>query len=157
MSMEKSRKVLLVAMIIFVGSFFLPAIWLSHATPSTLEGYWCAYVSIAYPWTHDGLKDLGSGQVQYVAILLSGWINPLFLITMVLFLREKTGKLGRTLRTVVLFLLPACWVVFFLEHVYPFVGYFVWTGAMLVALFSNSISARSDKQEQIASAGSAAG
>lgn len=57
----------------------------------------------------------------------------------------------------VLFLLPACWVVFLLGHVYPFVGYFVWTGTMLVALFSSSISARRDKQEQVASAGSAAG
>ncbi len=156
MSVERSQRILLVALIVFAISFFLPAIWVPRVTPPTATGYWCAYVTLASPWTSDGLRDLRSEPVQYFAILLSGWINPLFLITMVLAQRAKAKKLARGLRTVVLFLLPACLVVFFKEHVYPFVGYFIWTAAIIVALFSASFSSRSsgdDQQKQAASVG----
>jgi hypothetical protein len=141
MSMEKGEKVLLIALLIFAASFFLPAIWIPHVTSHTTTGYWCAYVTLVSPWTADGLKDLTSAPLQYFAILLSGWINPLFLIGMLLSRREKTRKLSRILRTVVLCLFPACWIVFATEHVYPFVAYFIWTAAMITALFSGSFSA----------------
>jgi hypothetical protein len=159
MSVERSQRVLLVALIVFAVSFFLPAIWISHATPSTLPGYWCAYTTLVAPWKSESMKELRAGPVEFFAILLSGWINPLFLITMVLSQRVTAKKLARSLRTVVLFLLPACWVVFFQEHVYPFVGYFIWTAGIVVALFSTSFSSRSsgsDQQKQAASAGPAA-
>ncbi len=99
MSMQRSEKVLLVALIVFVVSFFLPAIWIPHVTPHTATGYWCAYVTLISPWTADGLKDLPTAPVKYFSILLSGWINSLFLISMVLSRRE-TKRPSRMLRTV---------------------------------------------------------
>jgi hypothetical protein len=143
MSMQRSEKVLLVALIVFAISFFLPAIWIPHVTSHTATGYWCAWVTLVSPWTADGLKDLPTAPVKYFSILLSGWINPLFLISMVLSRRESTRKLSRTLRTVALCLMPACWIVFFTQGVYPFVAYVIWTVAMLAALFSSSFSAGS--------------
>ena len=151
MSMERSEKVVLFALLIFTLSFFLPAIWIPHVTPHTETGYWCAYVTLVFPWGSDGLKELSSAPVEYFAVLLSGWINPLFLISMLLSRREKTRKLSRMLRTVVLCLLPACWVVFMVEHVYPFVAYFIWTAAMITTFFSGSFSASSNPQSRAAS------
>ncbi|HEY2168061.1 MAG TPA: hypothetical protein VGJ30_00430 [Candidatus Angelobacter sp.] len=156
MSIQRSEKVLLVALTVFAISFFLPAIWIPHVTQHTATGYWCAYVTLVSPWTSDGMRDLATAPVQYFAILLSGWINPLFLISMVLSRREKTRRFSRTLRTVVLFLMPACWVVFFTEHVYPFAGYLIWTVAIIAALFSSSFSEgslSSNQQERGAGAG----
>jgi hypothetical protein len=156
MSMEKSEKVLLVALTVFTVSFFLPAIWVPHVTPHTETGYWCAYATLVSPWTRDGLGDLREAPVEYISILLSGWINPLFLISMLLSRREGTRKLSRMLRRLVLLLMAACWVVFVMEHVYPFVAYFFWTAAMIGALFSGSFSSRSsshDPQKQAAASG----
>jgi len=156
MSMEKSEKVLLLALVIFAVSFFLPAIWIPHVTPHTETGYWCAYVTLVSPWTHDGVRDLRAEPVQYFATLLSGWINPLFLIGMIFSRRENTRKLSRLLRTVVLCLFPACWIVFGTEHVYPFIAYFIWTAAMITALFSGSFSASKlsgDQQSRTVSGG----
>jgi hypothetical protein len=143
MSIQRSDKVLLVALIVFALSFFLPAIWIPHATPHTATGYWCAYVTLVSPWTTDGLRDLPTAPIKYFSILLSGWINPLFLMSMVLSRRERTRRPSRMLRTVALFLMPVCWIVFFTQNVYPFVGYFIWTAAMIAALFSSSFSAGS--------------
>lgn len=148
MSMQKSEKVLLGALIVFLISFFLPAIWIPHVTPHTATGYWCAWVTFVSPWTADGLRDLPTAPTKYFSILLSGWINPLFLISMVLSRRESTRRLSRTLRTVALCLMPACWIVFYTQGVYPFVAYFIWTAAMIVALFSASFSAGSLSENQ---------
>jgi hypothetical protein len=157
MSIQRSEKVvLLVALIVFAISFFLPAIWIPHVSLHTATGYWCAYVTLVSPWTADGLRDLPTAPVKYFAILLSGWVNPLFLISMVLSQRERTRRLSRTLRTVVLFLMPACWAVFFTQNVYPFVGYLIWTAAIIAVLFSASFSAGSlsgNQQERGAGAG----
>jgi len=143
MSIQRSEKVLLGALIVFLISFFLPAIWIPHVTPHTATGYWCAYVTLISPWTADGLRDLPTAPVKYFSILLSGWINPLFLISTVLSRSEGTRRTSRMLRMVALFLMPACWIVFFTQNVYPFVGYLFWTAAMIAALFSSSFLAGS--------------
>lgn len=137
MSMEKNQKVLLIALVVFAVSFFLPAIWIPNATPRTLQGYWCAYRTLVSPWTAEGLNDLTKEPVQFFSVLFSGWINPLFLISLVLLQRENSRKLGRTLRVAVLCFMPACWIVFVQDGVYPFVGYFIWTAGIIVALFSS--------------------
>jgi hypothetical protein len=148
MPTHRNEKVLLVALIIFAISFFLPAIWVAHVTPHTVGGYWCAWVTLVGPWTADGFRDLPTAPIKYFSILLSGWINPLFLISIVLSRREKTIKLSRTLRTVALVLTPICWIVFYTQGVYPFVGYFIWTATMIAALFSSSFSAGSLSRNQ---------
>lgn len=156
MSIQRSEKVLLVALSVFAISFFLPAIWIPHVTPRTATGYWCAWVTLVSPWTADGLKDLPTSPVKYFSILLSGWINPVFLISVVLSRRESARKLSRTLRTIALVLMPACWIVFYTQGVYPFVAYFIWTAAMVAALFSSSFSASSlgtNQQDRGAGAG----
>lgn len=156
MSIQRSEKVLLVALIVFAIAFFLPAIWIPLVGPHTATGYWCAWVTLVSPWTTDGLKDLPAAPLKYFSILLSGWINPLFLMSMVLSRRESTIRLSRTLRTVALIFMPTCWIVFFTQNVYPFVGYFIWTAAMVAALFSSSFSASSlsrNQQERGAGAG----
>ena len=69
---------------------------------------------------------------------LNGWINPLFFLTMIFMLVDKTPRLTRIFRYAVLSLVPLCWVALLYQHVYPREGYILWTIGMLLVLFSKS-------------------
>jgi hypothetical protein len=130
-------------MVFFVVSFFGTAVInrSNTLTGMAFPGYFCAEMALLSPWDTDGLKLLQDQHVlRYIALLLSGLINPVFLATVWLLQKERTGKLGSILRVVLLCMLPSCWLVFSYQGMRPFVGYYLWTTSMLVALFSNSFS-----------------
>jgi hypothetical protein len=137
--MEKSRVVLLVAMILFLVSFFLPAVFISGFSAG-LAGYLCGYFALVSPWANDWVKDWSAQPIAYLAVFVSGLINVVFLITAVLLWRNRAQKATRILRIVLLLMLPACWVVFAGNHMTPGPGYFLWTASMGLALFSESLS-----------------
>src|SRR6478752_8049506 len=132
MRMERSRMVLLVAMVVFAVSFFLPAVFFSGLGPGGMIGYMCAYVTLLSPWSSDGLKDIGTQPLAYFTVLFSGLINPVFLVSVVLLRRPRAQKAARILRILFLLMLPACWFVFVSHNMYPGPGYFLWTAAMIV-------------------------
>jgi hypothetical protein len=139
----KTRWILFLAgMTVFVVSFFLIAVRETGATQSGsgMRGYTCAYVALLSPWGSDGLRMLREGPVDYFAILFSGWINPVFLITVVVLLIRPRGSLAGVLRGVLLVMFLACWIVFYKEHLHPRAGYFLWTAAMLMVLFAHLLA-----------------
>jgi len=81
------------------------------------------------------LEDL---TFKYMSGILNGWINPVFFLTMILMLVDKTLRLTRIFRYVVLALVPFCWVALLYDHVYPREGYILWTIGMLLVLISKS-------------------
>jgi hypothetical protein len=139
---RRNRIVMAVAMAIYVGSFFGTAVVCRSAFISGTEvpGYSCAEMAILMPWSDDGGKLLHEHPLGYVATLLSGWINLIFLTTVVLLFSNRARRLANVLRTALLFMLPACWIVFFYQNLRPGYAYFLWTVAMLLALFSTSFS-----------------
>ncbi|MGZ4900154.1 MAG: hypothetical protein ACXV8X_10900 [Candidatus Angelobacter sp.] len=145
--MKSSRIVLLVAMVLYVASFFLSAVIDApgSASASPIPGYACAYLTLLFPWTRDALRSGQDHPLQYIAMLLGGWINPMFLITMGFLLKKRGARVGEILRIVLLFMFPACWVVFSGVHMRPTYGYFLWTSAMLVALFSGWFASKEDR------------
>src|ERR1700686_468534 len=123
-------------MVLFVASFFVTAVggvYGGRIAPSIL-GYECASMTLFAPWGPDGLRSLREEPLLYIALLLSGWINPVFLITMVLLRKKSTTNAGGKLRIVLLLMLPVCWIVFSKEHARPGFGYFFWPAAMVLAL-----------------------
>ena len=153
----KTARVISVIGFLFFAATFLPPDWRpiagskasamtvavkeATAAPSDrgIPGYLCAYMTIVLPWTSDGMRMLRHEPVDYFAILLSGWINPLFLITFVLLLINPRNRLAGVLRIVLIFMFAACWIVFYYEHLHPRLGYFLWTGAMLLVLFAGKL------------------
>ena len=137
--MKIGRLVLAGAMILFVVSFFVTAIRVGEGriSPSIL-GYDCAYMTLFAPWTHNSLSSFHEEPLMYFAILISGWITPVFLITIGLLMKKSTHHAGQILRVALLLMFPACWIVFYHEHAQPGFGYFLWTGAMVLAVFSDS-------------------
>jgi len=130
--MKIGRIVLLLATLLYIASFFMVAV----TVPDPLAGYDCAYTALVLPWSSDGLKTLRDAPIDYFSILLSGLINPVFIVTLILLWRKPRGRARAILRVVLVLMFGACWVVFNRMHIQPRAGYFLWTGAMLVALFS---------------------
>jgi hypothetical protein len=138
--MTRSQKILFIALAAFIGSFFLTAVRTADVLHLDIPGYFCALSTFFSPWSKDGLQDLSTKPVEYFAGLFSGLINPLFLAAIVMLQRKKTQRLGKKLRVIVLLMLPSCWLYFLEARMYPNVGYFLWIGAMLTALFATSFS-----------------
>ncbi|MCU1221455.1 MAG: hypothetical protein JWN42_2652 [Candidatus Angelobacter sp.] len=104
------------------------------------------------PWSDDGIKLLHEHPLGYIATLLSGWINLIFLVTVALLFRDRARSLVNGFRIALLFMFPACWIVFSYQNLRPRYGYFLWTAAMLLALFSSSFSnhsVTSEKEESV--------
>jgi len=89
------------------------------------------------PWSK-GLTGVRDHPLQFIPLLITGWINLVFVVTVALLLRRTTAHIGGTLRIVLLLMLPTCWIVFSDTHLRPSYGYFVWTAAMVAAVFSAS-------------------
>lgn len=142
------RSILGLASTLFVASFFLTAVGRVYGGlgPSIL-GYESAIITLVDPWQPEGLKSLREETVLFVSIVFSGWINPIFLITVSLLVRRSTENIGRKLRAILLFMLPSCWIVFYEDHARPGLGYFVWTASMIIALFSSWLSRATVIQE----------
>ena len=145
--MKRRRIVLVAAMVLYVASFFVGAVidTPGSSSASRISGYDCAYLTLLFPWTRDALRSVQDHPLQYMGMLLSGWINPMFLVTMGFLLKRRTGHVGETLRIVLLLMFPACWLVFSEVHMRPTYGYFLWTIAMLLALFSRWFAEGEDK------------
>ena len=148
--MKLSTILIWLAILLYVGSFFPMAVK-DARSPNGVQGYFCAWTTLTYPWGKDGLNDLHGDPLQFFGILLSGWINPLFLIFLLVRWLRPAGKLKWILSALLLVLFPACWVVFAKSHVNPAIGYFLWTGAQLLALISGVFAGAG--RGQIAAAG----
>jgi hypothetical protein len=136
-----SRVLSLIGFGVFVAAFFLPGVKEAGSASSDrgIPGYLCAYATLALPWTADGTRMLHQEPVKFFAILISGWISPVFVITFVLLLINPNNRLAGALRILLLLMFVACWVVFYNVHLYPRAGYFLWTGAMLLTLFATKL------------------
>ena len=128
--------VFFVAMLAYGLSFALVAV--SRAGAS-VPGYQCACAALINPLVMDS-HFFEWKTVVYVALLISGWINIAFLVSLVLRWRTGNGLAFRILRTTTLLMIPSCWILFYDGHMYPREGYVLWVAAMVVALFSQDSS-----------------
>jgi len=82
------------------------------------------------------LEDLTFRNVSFFSV---GWINPIFIITMILMLVDRTPRLSAIFRCIVLLLVGLCWVALIYRDVYPREGYFLWTAGIFLVLFSRGL------------------
>jgi hypothetical protein len=136
--LKKNWIFVLVGMALYIAAFFLIAARDANPSRGTTgyPGWFCAFITLVNPWGQDGLNLLRQGAVQYFSVLFSGWINPLFLITLLVSLLRPKGRLAFVLRIVLLLMFPACWIVFYNVSLYPREGYFVWILGMLLVTFA---------------------
>ena len=143
--MKISRVLLLVGFLLYVGSFFLLAVApAGEASNSGVRGYICAAITLITPFSSDGWRLLQASPLQYFALLISGLVNPVFLITFIALLIRPNGRLAGILRFFLPVMFVFCWVIFHYQHLTPRSGHFLWMGSILLAAFS-TLFVRADR------------
>jgi TctA family transporter len=126
----------------FAASFMLPAVKQASSAPGSqgIPGYECAFIALVVVLEQGG-QLVRDNPVQFFAVLFSGWINPVFLVSLLLILIKPRWRFAIWLRYVVTAMFACCWIVFYQIHLDPRQGYFLWMFGILLALYSNLLSA----------------
>jgi hypothetical protein len=136
---------------LYVVSFWLTALNGQHGvlapeSPSIADWAFDAFLAplIFIHWQSVGtlVEELTIAKVSF---FLNGWINPVFLLVVILILIDKTPKLTKVLRYVLLPMIAFCWITLLYQHAFPREGYFFWSIGMLLVLFSSELERRFTK------------
>ena len=145
--MKTQNRYFWIGLLIYAVSFFLVALGATKSSPGNqpLLGFACAYMALLDPLLEakQALLDnvpLLFGPGFYLSLVISGWINPIFLLTAFLLLSGLYPRAVRVLRIVIVSMIPFCWVfAFYYIRTYPREGHFLWIAGMLLVLFSDKI------------------
>lgn len=131
---------LLAGLALFAVSFNLPAIretGKAGAPANTITGYKCAVLALLQPWGKEGMSFLRSDPLTYFSVLISGWINPVFLVVLLVQFIKPGARLNWIFLVLLLIMFVFCWIVFYKIHFSAYTGYYVWMLGILVALCSD--------------------
>lgn len=151
--MKSVRWILLLAgLCLFAFSFTLPAIReiaKPGATPNKMVGYDCAVTALLVPWGKDGFTIMRSDPLTYFSILFSGWITPVFVLSIVVALVRPDWRINSLFRIAVTLMFIFCWIVFSKIHFQAYEGYWVWMAGVLLALWSQAGLHRNSRTTQV--------
>ncbi|HLJ89748.1 MAG TPA: hypothetical protein VKZ53_23265 [Candidatus Angelobacter sp.] len=146
--MKRNHAVFLSGMLLYILSFFLPAIAdyqrdgrgrLMFATP--FSGFFCAIFPFSF-WGSLLRGDFAEFSKPFSWVLLAvPLINPVFLITAALAATNRNNRTRSTLRIAIFFLFFIPIPVFYNLHLHPRIAYFLWMAAMLIVLFHKKLTA----------------
>jgi hypothetical protein len=120
---------------IFVMAFFLPACHVggSGTFAENVLGWECAKTAIE---TMPYLFQKTAPYIPYyvfLAIVISGWINPLILIYLSFSLTSKHLWIHKFIAIAILICIVITWIFFSFAHFVPLIGHFLWiAGALLI-------------------------
>lgn len=157
-SMSVNQALLRLGLVIYAFSFFLIATGDRKGPTGRLTGYECAYLAVEsaitdIPFTNSAVYAPPFGKVQnlvlYLSILISGLINPVFLVYATLAFLNRKVRVRRVLKFALLSMIPFCWVVFHFLEVYPREGHALWVSGMLLVLVSRDTQTLPAKAEGV--------
>jgi hypothetical protein len=112
--------------------------------PGPFRGWSCAYMTLVLPVVWHPLRPGGYFPIfqelpwLWGAMLISGWINPLVMVTLYYLTRDRLRIVG-ILRVVLILMIPCCVIVFTVFQVRPLAGFFLWIGGMVIMLWSREL------------------
>ncbi len=139
----------LLGLSILVWAFFLPAVRSgSAADPSAavFPGWKCASVALNLSLTLFGKAVKGAPPVTACLAAMSGWINPLIAVVLVLSLWRKALWVRRMVGVLVVLCIAATWIFFVKESLTPLVGHFLWIAGALLIVLPDALPGRSAKR-----------
>ena len=116
---------------IFVAAFFLPACRDSgniNIFRDTYPGWKCAQITFTAAFQKDSYESW-----SFLAVV-SGLINPLILIYLLFSFFPRFKRVRRSLAAAVLVCIAATWAFFWIAHLVPLIGHFVWIAGALMIL-----------------------
>jgi hypothetical protein len=92
-----------------------------------------------FPWIYAHWHSWGSfvrdSPITNISVAITGWINPIFIFTILFLLLGKAVRTGEILRYMVLLMIPFSWLALAYQQVYRFrAGYFLWILGMVLSL-----------------------
>ncbi|HEU0048826.1 MAG TPA: hypothetical protein VFQ43_14645 [Nitrososphaera sp.] len=128
-------------LVIYMLSFFLVATGDPKGPTGRMRGYECAYFAVQLPLTSTPFSPDSADYIppfMYLSILISGLINPVFVVYATLAFLRRNPRTVSVLKFALLSMIPFCWVVFHDLEVYPREGHVFWVIGMLLVLFLSS-------------------
>ncbi|HEY1766557.1 MAG TPA: hypothetical protein VGG26_02830 [Terracidiphilus sp.] len=121
---------------IFVWAFFLPAIRAGSGTSAIVfDGWKCASIAATETVALFGKSAGGAPSFEVLLVAISGWINPLVPLLLLLSFARSLLVVRRVLAVLVLLCIAATWTFFALQKATPLIGHMLWiAGALLVAV-----------------------
>ena len=122
---------------IYVTAFFVPACkdpgGSAFRNQDVYLGWFCAAVTVMNTFSRDvwTSKDCLS--------ILSGWINPLILIYLVLLIRPRFVWQRRIVAGTIVVFMFATWIYFALAPLVPLIGHFMWIAGALMVLAGEAV------------------
>lgn len=120
---------------VFVLAFLLPAVrdkagvGAVLSSPTAYKGWFCAFVTLMNTFSRDVWTSPGG----FLAIL-SGWINPLIVIYLILLIRKNYVWPRRTVALAVIAFMAATWIYFAVAAMVPLIGHVLWIAGALMIL-----------------------
>ena len=128
-----------VGLLLYGFSFLFMAV-VDHVT-SSRRGYDCAFWSVLFSFLDIKARLVGDpaftdNLLESFSLLAAGLINVFFIVYCFAsrFWRKKRGV--QVLGSLILLMIPFCWIVFHYERMYPREGHFVWILGMLLVVYS---------------------
>jgi hypothetical protein len=120
----------IIGLAIFAAAFLLPACRDSgniNIFTDTYPGWKCAQIAFTAAFQKDSYESS-----NFLAVM-SGLINPLILIYLTFSFFARFKRVRRTLAVAVLVCMAATWTFFWIAHLVPLVGHFMWiVGALMI-------------------------
>jgi hypothetical protein len=122
----------IVGLLVFIAAFFLPACR-EVATPGgdapdVFLGSRCAWMTLVNTFSHEIWHS------KYFLAVLSGWINPLLLLYLVLLLFPKLFWPRRIVAGAIVAFIAGTWVLFAIIPLVPLIGHVLWIAGILLIL-----------------------
>jgi hypothetical protein len=150
----KAAYIRLAALVLFVVSYFLPAIQMGTSGPGSgpLAGWGCAFVaSVMAPVAL--IKSLGQGvDTNELLIPVSGLVNYLFVAVCVLGFWTRFRRTRLVLAGLMLPCFAATWIFFASSKTKPLAGHFLWIGACVLLVIPDVVNALRKTEESTAEA-----
>jgi hypothetical protein len=131
---------LLAGLALFAVSFNMVAVKDASSKGNTggILGYKCATLSLSTPWGGtDSVTMRKESPLQWFSLLISGWINPAFLLGLLVMFVAPNQRWVLVFRCVIALMFVFCWIFFYKVHLAPLQGYYLWMSGILLALLSN--------------------
>jgi len=103
-------------------------------------GFVFAYWALTIPWRADTLGIFYNATPQRLAILVAGWMNPLFLAAAITEFHGRHKTVSAVLRILVVAMIPCCGVVSQYDGFHFREGFYAWILGMLLVLFSDNLA-----------------
>ncbi len=117
---------------VFVVAFFLPACRDKSTemfSAGTMLGWQCARSALLV------VMDEGALLSPFFLAFMSGWVNPLIVLYLVLAATNKFVTARRVLAVAILVCMIATWIFFAAAHFVPLIGHILWIAGALLILF----------------------